>query len=162
MTLISELKAADHTRNGKAIDVFSIIRNEMDLTFDHLAQSWSLFSNALVTDKQQLNPFIDVHENQFQFIIECELPGVEEDDISISIYNGQLFIKGHKHSEREEKKDNLYISERSFGSFERRLHLPENIDIEKIEAKFDKGILNIIFQKDSNLVRNEIRIPINR
>jgi HSP20 family protein len=103
-----------------------------------------------------------VHENQFQFIIECELPGVEEDDISISIYNGQLFIKGHKHSEREEKKDNLYISERSFGSFERRLHLPENIDIEKIEAKFDKGILNIIFQKNSNLVRNEIRIPINR
>lgn len=83
MTLMSELKAVDHTKNGKAVDVFSIIRNEMDLTFDHLAQSWSLFSNALVTDKQQLNPFIDVHENQFQFIIECELPGVEEDDISI-------------------------------------------------------------------------------
>ena len=82
-----------------------------------------------------------MRENTTSITVEAELPGVEEKDISVTLANGVLTIKGEKKQAKEEKSENVYISERSYGAFERSLRLPETIDETKVDAKFDKGVL---------------------
>jgi HSP20 family protein len=105
-------------------------------------------------------PELDVHENDKSFSIEVELPGVEEKDVSVTFNNGYLTVKGEKKSEREEKKENYYLAERSFGSFERSLRLPDTLDESKIVARFDKGVLKISAPKRPEAVKAERKIEI--
>jgi len=92
-------------------------------------------------------PDLDVHENDKSFTIEVELPGVEEKDVSVTVNNGYLIVKGEKKTAREVNKDNYHLAERSFGSFERSLRLPDSLDDSKIEANFSKGVLKITAPK---------------
>jgi HSP20 family protein len=71
----------------------------------------------------------------------AELPGMEEKDIDVKLVNGVLTIRGEKRDEKEEKKKDYYMRERSFGSFERSFQVPENVDTDKIAASFKKGVL---------------------
>ena len=76
--------------------------------------------------------------------------------------NGVLTIKGEKKSEHEEKQANYYMSERSFGSFERSVRLPDTIDDSKIEARFDKGVLKVVAAKKAEAVKAEKKIEIKK
>jgi len=73
-----------------------------------------------------------------------------------------MTIKGEKKSEREEKEENYYLAERSYGKFERSLSLPETIDEDKIEAKFDKGVLKITAPKKPEAIKAEKKIEIKK
>ena len=79
--------------------------------------------------------------------ISLELPGVAEEDISVSLHEDILTIKGEKKAEREEKKKDYYFSERSYGSFQRSFRLPANTSPGDIQAKFTDGVLNVIIPK---------------
>src|SRR5690606_27285121 len=95
-----------------------------------------------------------------QITIEVDLPGVDEKDGSVTMANGMLTIKGEKKSEREEKAENYHMAERSYGTFERSLTLPDTIDEEQITAQFDKGVLKITAQKRPEAVKAEKKIEI--
>ena len=88
-------------------------------------------------------PAVNVTENENQVQVTAELPGMDENDIELSIHNGVLTLKGEKKAEHEEKKEGYYRSERSYGTFHRSITLPEGIDPEKVEATFSKGVLNV-------------------
>ena len=105
-------------------------------------------------------PQADLWETDEAIMVEVELPGVTQKDVSVTLSNGILTIKGEKKSEREEKKDNYYMSERVSGSFERSLRLPDTVDENKLEAKFDSGVLKIIAQKKPEAVKAEKKIEI--
>ena len=107
-------------------------------------------------------PDLDVRENDKAVTIEVELPGVDEKDVTVTFNNGYLTIKGEKKAEREEKKDNYYLAERSFGSFERSLRLPDTLDDSKIEAKFDKGVLKVTAPKRPEAQKAERKIAIGK
>lgn len=143
-------------------DVFEAMRSEMDRMFERFERAWprwpSLFSRE--TRGEWVMPELDVHENGNQFAIEVDLPGVDEKDVSVTLANGVLTIKGEKKHEHEEKKENYYIAERSFGAFERSLQLPDTIDENKVEARFDKGVLKIVAQKKPEAVKAERKIEI--
>ena len=94
--------------------------------------------------------------------IEGELPGVEEKDISVTLANGVLTIKGEKKQENEEKNESYYLTERSYGAFERSLRLPDTVDEAKVEAKFDKGVLKVTAAKKPEAVKAERRIEIKK
>ncbi|MGB1548660.1 MAG: Hsp20/alpha crystallin family protein, partial [Alphaproteobacteria bacterium] len=74
-------------------------------------------------------------------------PGLDEKDISVTLEDGMLSIKGEKKTEKEEKKKNYTMSERSYGSFHRAFRLPEAVEEGKIDAAFDKGVLKITMPK---------------
>jgi hypothetical protein len=76
--------------------------------------------------------------------------------------NGVLTIKGEKKQETEDKGENYHVTERSFGSFERSIRLPETIDEGKVEAKFDKGVLKVTAAKKPEAVKAERRIEIKK
>jgi HSP20 family protein len=73
-----------------------------------------------------------------------------------------LTIKGEKQHEKDEEGENYHFSERSFGSFERSVRLPETIDEGKVEAKFDKGVLKVTAAKKPEAVKAERRIEIQK
>ena len=73
-----------------------------------------------------------------------------------------LTIKGEKKHEKEEKGENYYLAERSFGSFERSIRLPDTVDESKIEAKFDKGVLKVTAAKKPEAVKAERKIEIKK
>jgi HSP20 family protein len=87
---------------------------------------------------------------------------VEEKDISVTLTNGALTIKGEKKQEKQEKSENYHVTERSFGSFQRSLRLPEVVDDTKVEAKFDKGVLKVTATKKPEAVKAQRRIEIKK
>ncbi|OKH87089.1 Hsp20/alpha crystallin family protein [Thalassospira sp. TSL5-1] len=93
-----------------------------------------------------LNPRIDVHEDDTAIELSAELPGVEQDDVDVSVLEGVLTIKGEKKSTRESN-EGARVVERSYGSFTRSFRLPENIDADNISATFKNGVLTLSLPK---------------
>ncbi|MBI2836538.1 MAG: Hsp20/alpha crystallin family protein [Chloroflexi bacterium] len=92
-------------------------------------------------------PAIDVYEKDDRLVVKAELPGIKEEDIDISISDSELTIRGERKTETEVKEENYYRSERSYGSFFRSIPLPSTVDSDKVEANYDKGILEITMPK---------------
>jgi HSP20 family protein len=92
-------------------------------------------------------PAMDVVETDKAYEITAELPGMSESDVEVSAANGALTIKGEKKEEKEEKKKDYYLSERRYGSFERRMRIPEDVEADKIDATFKKGVLTVTLPK---------------
>jgi len=128
--------------------MFEEFRNEMNRVLERFEGGWPRWSSlAPLRWPTSLVPDLDVHESDKSYTIEVELPGVEERDVSVAVNNGCLTVKGEKKTEREVNKDSYHLAERSFGSFERSLRLPESLDDAKIEASFNKGVLKITAPK---------------
>ena len=98
---------------------------------------------------------LDIWESANAIVVEAELPGVDEKDVTVSLANGVLTIKGEKKHEKEEKGENYHLTERSFGSYERAIRLPDTIDEGKVEAKFEKGVLKVTAAKKPEAVKAE-------
>ena len=105
-------------------------------------------------------PSIDVKENEKEFIIKAELPGVEEKDIEVTVANDSVTIKGEKKEEKEDKDKNYYYMERSYGSFSRVIPLKAEIESSKAEARFKNGILDIKIPKNQSIKAKGTKVPI--
>lgn len=92
---------------------------------------------------------VEVAETDKAYNIAAELPGVEEKDIEVSVRDGVLTIKGEKREEKEDKGKNRYLSERSYGSFQRLFGLPKGVDETKVEANFHNGVLTVSIPKQA-------------
>lgn len=89
------------------------------------------------------SPRCDVTEKDAEILIHAELPGVEARDMEVKVLNRVLTIRGEKRVERTEDEKERHYSERFFGSFERSIAIPENVDEEKIEATLKDGVLEV-------------------
>ncbi|MGJ7547863.1 Hsp20/alpha crystallin family protein [Pseudomonas alloputida] len=105
-------------------------------------------------------PAMDISELAEEYRISAELPGVDDKDIEIKLINGNLVIRGEKQEEAEEKRKEYHLSERHYGSFERVFQLPREVDAEKINAQFNKGVLQVHLPKRAEAIHPEKVIPI--
>ncbi len=105
-------------------------------------------------------PAVDLVEQDKFYKITAELPGMEEKDIELKLSDSTLIIRGEKKEEKEEKKEGYYLSERYYGSFERRLQLPHGIDTSKIGATFKNGVLTVTLPKVAKAKKPEKKISI--
>lgn len=128
-------------------DVFTQLQREMNGVFDNI---WRGFGAPAVAGGQAtvaLQPQTDIAETDKEYEVTVELPGIDEKDVEVTLANGVLSIKGEKKFEREEKKKDYYLSERSYGSFQRAIRVPEGVDAEKVSAAFNKGVLTLKLPK---------------
>jgi len=88
-------------------------------------------------------PSLDVASDEKEYSIKVELPGMDANNISIEFTNDTLKIKGEKRQEKEEKEKDFYRIERSYGSFQRILDIPEDADAEHITSSYKDGVLSI-------------------
>ncbi len=92
-------------------------------------------------------PRLDLEENDKEYKLSIELPGVDEKEIELKVEEDRLSVSGSKKLEREEKKSNFHRIERISGNFHRELVLPADADRDAIEAKYDKGVLHVAIAK---------------
>jgi HSP20 family protein len=169
----TEISKPADTSVSRPRDIFAAMRDEMDRVLERFETDWprwpgpsawprwpSAFRRA--TGTEMVVPSLDVRENAKSIVIEAELPGVEEKNVSVTLANGLLTIKGEKKDQHEEKGETHYFSERSFGAFERCLQLPDTIDETKVDATFNKGVLKITAAKKPEAVKAERKIEIGK
>jgi HSP20 family protein len=92
-------------------------------------------------------PAVDIVERDDKYELTAELPGLDEKDIEVKVVEDGLTIKGEKQEEKEEKKKGYHLKERRFGAFERSFQLPKGVDADKIDARFEKGVLMVTLPK---------------
>ena len=92
-------------------------------------------------------PAVDVRENDAEYLMEVELPGLTEKDVEVKLENTLLTISSAKDEKKEEKKNGYVLRERRSARFSRSFVLPEGVDREKIAAEFKNGILKLSFPK---------------
>ncbi len=102
---------------------------------------------------------VDLKEEDNNYIVEADLPGVDKKDIDISYKNGYLNISAKRHNKVEEKKDNYVRQERSYGEFKRSFYI-DNVEEEKIDANFNNGVLKINLPKLNKEVCENRKIEI--
>ena len=92
-------------------------------------------------------PPIDLVEAEDHFVLKADLPGLGEADVNIEMQDGTLTISGERRAEHEQREKGWYRIERSFGSFNRSLTLPDGVDADAISAQFDRGVLEVRIPK---------------
>lgn len=123
-----------------------------------LPAAWS----RIPTEDLVWTPSIEVVEKEDRFLVKAELPGVKEEDINISLSGNVLTIEGEKKTESEVKSKGYYYSESSYGSFSRSMAIPSIIDVNKIEANFDNGVLDINLPKTPEVKPKKIKVAAKR
>lgn len=131
---------------------------DVDRLFDRAFRGFSLSSlGANGFDRPRLprmsegmlKPTLDLGVTDKDYTITVEIPGVDEKDVRLEIANDTLTIQGEKKLENEEKGKNYYRMERSYGSFQRMLSLPEDVDQDSVKAKFNKGVLSVTMPRNA-------------
>ena len=103
-------------------------------------------------------PAVDIKEEENQFIIHADIPGVDPKDIHVNMENGILTINGERSSETKEEREGYRRVERSRGTFLRRFTLPDTTDAEKISAKSKNGVLEVIIPKHDRVQPRKIKV----
>ncbi len=146
-----------------AVDTLERFNVEVDRLFDRFfREPWwggSQFLPELRSGGWSWSPSLDLNESEKEITVRAEIPGVDPQDFDISVSGNVLTISGEKKSESEERGDNVYRAERRFGSFRRSIALPEVVDLEKISADYNKGVLTIHLAKSERATAR--RIPVS-
>lgn len=105
-------------------------------------------------------PSIDVIRKDGKLVVTAELAGMTADDVDVSLEDNVLTIKGEKTDERESEEDDRYVRERTFGSFHRRITVPDGVTAESIEANIENGILTVEMAMPAHKDKEAQRIPV--
>ena len=133
------------------------LRRDMDRLF---ARVWEDFSMPLFPRPAREVPFIDVSETKENLIVKAELPGVNPEDLNITLTDDTLTIKGEMKQEIIGKGEGYHRTERRYGSFSRTLKLPCRVKEEGVEATYKKGILNMVLPKCRPEKAREVKIKV--
>ena len=134
----------------------SPFRKEMDRLWNRFLGETSFAK----TFDEMWSPSVDISETKDDFVVKAELPGLEAKDVNVSISGDILTIKGEKKAEEEEKDEHYHRVERCSGSFQRVFQLSSGVKADKIEAKFDKGVLKVILPKVEEAKKKEIEVKV--
>jgi HSP20 family protein len=133
------------------------IRDEMSRLFERpftgVEPTGPLASRAWV-------PSMDVYETEDKIVAELDLPGIDPEDVEVSVEDSRLTVRGSREFSDEVKEKDLHRVERRYGSFTRAITLPGAADTEKVQAKFDRGVLTVEVPKVEEAKRRKIEIEV--
>jgi len=134
-------------RSSSALTHFS--RNKDDTPAENGALStfprWSLLAG-------------EVEETDKDILVRVEVPGMDKQDCRITIEGNVLYVSGNKHYERETQDSTFHVMERAYGSFQRAIPLPRNVDSNNAEASYRNGVLNIRLPKAGGNNSRAVRV----
>jgi HSP20 family protein len=103
-------------------------------------------------------PALDISERKDAYLVTVELPGVEPDDLEITLEDGLLTIQGERHFAHDSTEQQFHRVERRYGAFRRSITLPAQVQAEQIEASFDNGVLQIMVPKMEEATPKRIQV----
>lgn len=124
-----------------------------------------LFEESIVRPRTWLEPArgaatlaLDVHESDDAVTVRASIPGVKPEDIDISLTGDTLTIKGETREETEKREGNYHMRERRFGTFQRSISLPTQVNADKANAEFENGVLTLTLPKVEEVKPKAIKI----
>jgi HSP20 family protein len=105
-------------------------------------------------------PAVDVREEDDQYIVKTDLPGISKDGLDVTIQNNVLTIRGERKEQHEKKEKGYWHSERWSGSFHRSLELPAEVDASKVSASFKDGVLELRIPKPEQAKPRQIKVDV--
>lgn len=132
---------------------WGLVPTRMGRLMDELFREW-----PAPRRRGDVVPALDVSENDKQYTISVELPGVRKDDVHVELGDGVITIRGEKKSEREETKEHGRYVERTYGSFSRSFRLPADADPDHMDAAFKDGVLTLKVAKSEEAKPRAISI----
>ena len=133
---------------------------------DEMAQMSPMLAHALGLHTQQQGsatatawaPALDISERKDAYLVTVELPGVEADDLEITMEDGLLTIQGERHFAHDSSEQQFHRVERRYGAFRRSITLPAQVMAEQIQASFDNGVLQILVPKTEEAKPKRIQV----
>ncbi len=105
-------------------------------------------------------PSIEVHEDENQYTLHVDTPGMERKNIDLSVSGNILTVKGERKIEEKKKEKGCFYSERRYGSFQRSIQLPAEIEAEKIAANYKDGVLEVTIPKSEKAKPKQIKVDV--
>ena len=136
------------------------MRDQIDRLFDDFGFTLPSRSVFPFIPETRLIPATELTAADGGYELSVELPGLDEKDIDIELADGVLTVSGEKREQSEKKDKGYLLSERRYGSFQRQLTLPADVDPDSIEAQFRKGVLKIEMKKDEHAASRARKIKI--
>jgi HSP20 family protein len=146
-------------------DPFLALHREMNRLFDEAFRGFGLAEGGAGPEAFASSgvavPRIDVSETDQELKVLVELPGVNQNDVEITLVDDVLTIRGEKKAEHEDRQQNYHVMERSYGSFARSVRLPFAVDPDRVQATFRDGVLTVALPKPAEVQQKERRIQIS-
>jgi HSP20 family protein len=137
-------------------DPFSELRTTMDRLFDEgFSRPWRLM--PAIGEYEATFP-VEVSETDEALEVKAALPGVNPDEVEITVANDVLTIKAEHKERTEDKKRDYYRREIRYGAFHRSLSLPVTVDADKAEARFENGVLYLSLPKAESIRPKQIKV----
>ncbi|OFW37348.1 MAG: hypothetical protein A3J29_18605 [Acidobacteria bacterium RIFCSPLOWO2_12_FULL_67_14b] len=145
MSAEKETRLAPRGSAGEPFGILRQMRSDLDRMFDDWfwpSLRWPSLQMTAV-DAPAWSPTIEVFEKDNRLVTKVDLPGLKKEDVKVEVTDSRLAISGERKREVEEKKKNVYRSEREYGSFYRAVPLPEGVKPEDVKATFADGVLEV-------------------
>jgi len=136
----------------------TVMRNWMDRFLDE----GRFGSQAMGQGDGSYGLALDVSENEDSYIVRASIPGIDPEDLDITINNNVLTIKGETSEEEEEEDERYHVRERRFGVFVRSIVLPSSVDRENVEATYEDGVLTLRLPKSEESRPRRISVNPNQ
>jgi HSP20 family protein len=136
---------------------FRALRRRDDV-FDELFRD--MFRRPAFEPVELLEPAVDVAESDGEVIVKMEVPGVEKDQLQLTVSDDHLTVRGETRKESEEKRKNYYSQEIRYGAFQRSIPLPVEVDAAKAHAELKNGMLKIALPKSKQPKAQEIKVAV--
>ncbi|KAF9570719.1 Heat shock protein HSP 90-beta [Mortierella alpina] len=140
--------------NWSGNDPFDRLERRMNQVFEHLSDPWATnrrtrrsVGDTASSAMDLISPSVDVLENETAWNIHMDLPGVRKEDIKIDVTDNSVTLSAESKFAEDYNRDNVRYQERRYGTYSRTIPLPDSVDRDKIDAKFQDGVLNLTLPK---------------
>ncbi len=143
------MSTLDLWRGNRSLSPF---RGDAFKLADRMWEDFAQWPSPAVMGRElaQNSPLGEVDETKTHYNFKFDMPGLKKEDIKIEVSNNRLIVSGERKQERKEEDGKSYFSEVSYGSYSRSFNLPSTVNKDKIEAKYDNGVLSVSVPKTDN------------
>jgi len=134
------------------------IQNEMNRLFNTFFDQPAATRGSGVS--RRWLPAMDLVETADQYVLRADLPGLSDEDVNVQLEDNTLTISGERKAEHESQQEGYYRLERAFGAFSRTLTLPDGVDPDRVQAHFDRGVLEIQIPKPEQKKPRQVQISL--
>ena len=146
---------------GEYHDPFVTFRREVDRMFDDFLSGFGRRAiGAPLGSSSGPSPSMDLTENDKEIVVTAEMPGLDHEDFEVTVSGDVLTLKGEKKAEHEHRNGDTHYMERRFGSFSRSVRLPFEVKDERVDARYEKGVLTIRVPKPADMQRQARRTDV--
>ena len=137
---------------------FETLQDEMNKLFNFSLGRWGDRTFDLLDNRW--GPAIDISDSEDDITVKADIPGMDKKDINVTIHGDTLVLKGEKKTDNEVKEKGFIKTERFYGSFNRAIRLPSEVDSSKVKATYKEGVLELVLPKKEESKPKQITVDV--